>query len=109
MKKTNPDLVKCAMLKGYKIDDDNKVIGPRNKPIKIMIYRGYPCITFKYKDNPRRLDIHRLKAYLLFGDEMFKDGIEVRHLNGNKLDYSSKNIFLGTKRFIYCSLLIFTP
>lgn len=40
--------------------------------------------------------VHRLAAYCFYGEEMFREGIVVRHLNGNTLDVSRKNIALGT-------------
>lgn len=40
---------------------------------------------------------HRLVAYSKFGDEMFRPGIEVRHLDGNVQNNSFENISIGTK------------
>ena len=37
-------------------------------------------------------------AYQKYKDELYCEGIEVRHLNGNKLDYSIKNIVIGTHK-----------
>jgi hypothetical protein len=43
------------------------------------------------------LKIHKLQAYKKFGEEIFKQGIVVRHLNGNKTDNSWENISIGTQ------------
>ena len=41
--------------------------------------------------------VHRLMAYQKFGDAIFKNGIQVRHLNGNSQDNSDANITIGTQ------------
>ena len=41
---------------------------------------------------------HRLQAYNKFGDDMYKKGIMVRHLNSIKEDNSYLNIELGTAK-----------
>lgn len=40
--------------------------------------------------------VHRFKAYKLYGNRLFEDGIQVRHLNGDKLDFSNDNILIST-------------
>ena len=40
--------------------------------------------------------VHRLQAYQRFGEAIFEDGVEVRHLNGDALDNSLVNIAIGT-------------
>lgn len=42
--------------------------------------------------------LHKIIAYFKFGIEAFKIGIEVRHLNGDKLDNSWENISIGTSQ-----------
>lgn len=58
--------------------------------------RGYRVINLRIKDKTIKIGFHRLQAYCLFGDKIYNNGIEVRHLNGNKLDNSSSNIVIGT-------------
>lgn len=42
--------------------------------------------------------VHRIQALQKFGDKIFKDGIVVRHLNGEKTDNSWDNIAIGTHK-----------
>lgn len=46
----------------------------------------------------REVLVHKLKAFFLYGEELFGAGIEVRHLNGDKNDFRDNNIVLGTRR-----------
>ena len=39
---------------------------------------------------------HRLAAYQKFGDLIYKDGIECRHVDGNKANFKPDNIILGS-------------
>src|SRR5690606_5247797 len=64
---------------------------------------GYPRLTFyagkEYsKNGAYGIPVHQFAAYCFYGDEVFKEGIEVRHLNGDISDVSRKNIALGTKQ-----------
>lgn len=43
------------------------------------------------------LDVHQLVAYEKFGDMVFDPMLEVRHLDGNILNFSRDNIDLGTR------------
>ena len=40
--------------------------------------------------------VHQLQAYQKFGDKLFKKGIQVRHLNGDRADNRWENIDIGT-------------
>jgi len=97
-------LKKKALLKiadkGYYFDRDNNLRNPKGKPLIYKYINGYPAISVNLKGKNRRkfvlVTLHRLKAYFKYGDKIFQPGIEVRHLNGNKLDWSDKNIAIGT-------------
>ena len=39
---------------------------------------------------------HRFQGYMKFGEDMFKKGMVIRHLNNIKLDNSWYNIAIGT-------------
>ena len=64
----------------------------------ILTDRGYPVISIPTGGSRGRypIKVHRLAAYQKFGDKLFEKGMQVRHLNGNKLDFSFENIELGT-------------
>lgn len=91
--------LQIAYDRGYRVTKDGYFLNPKGKVIGNNIdSRGYKqtgiIINKKYKS----LYTHRLQAYQKFGDKLFKNGIVVRHLNGNKLDNSWGNIAIGTNR-----------
>lgn len=98
------DAIIIAVKKGYRFDEQNRIIGPRGKPLKIRVgTTGYPQInvaTRKRNGNDYRtcnIPIHRLKAYYLYGEKMFDKTIVVRHLNNDCLDFRDENIAIGTR------------
>lgn len=59
---------------------------------------GYYNITLRLPSCERAdVKIHKLQAYKKYGIEMFKDGIVVRHMDGNRLNNSWDNILIGTQ------------
>ena len=44
----------------------------------------------------RNVEVHRIAAYQLYGEKIFQDGIEVRHLDGNHGNNVPDNLALGT-------------
>lgn len=97
LSKTNLIVIK-AFEKGYRTLN-GKVYSPRNTEVKfILTNKGYPVISIPIGGTGARypIKVHRLAAYEKFGDKIFEKGIQVRHLNGNKLDFSFENIELGT-------------
>jgi len=87
-----------AYEKGYKITEEGVLYNPNEKIIKGGINtNGYKCFSVKIENNKVvKVTFHRFQAYFKFGDKLFKENIEVRHLNGEKLDNSWKNIEIGT-------------
>lgn len=84
-----------AYAKGYRVADDGSILNPRGKKLTGYIgSRGYR--RFKYDRNKNDLDVHRLAAYQLFGNKLFEEGIEVRHLDGNALNNAKNNLAIGT-------------
>lgn len=87
-----------AYEKGYRVAD-GKIFNPSGNQLRPRINNnGYPGITIRYEGKSKNLPIHKLAAYQKFGDALFQDKIEVRHLNDNKLDFSLSNIEIGTHR-----------
>lgn len=58
-----------------------------NRYLRFSLITGGEKLTFK---------IHRFIAYYKFGDGLFQDGIQVRHLDGDPLNNSWDNIAIGT-------------
>lgn len=85
--------------RGYKIDKEGRLYNPKGKEVKGTISKpaGYKQVSLRLLEfSAYKLMFHRIQAYTKFGDKMFEKGLEVRHLNGNKLDNSFDNIEVGT-------------
>lgn len=89
-----------AVCKGYKITKDGTVISSLGRNIKPSIKHAngvdYYRFSVNYKGISKSVKVHRLQAYFKFGNKLFDEGMQVRHLNGNSLDNSWDNIELGT-------------
>lgn len=87
-----------AALLGFRILPDGTAV---NKNGRVMLgstnCRGYRCVAFRAGSRIVKVAFHRLQAYQLFGEDIFNEGIDVRHLNGIKFDNSAVNIAIGTK------------
>ena len=90
------EAIRIAVSKGYRFDDEDRIIGARGKPLKTFDNQGYPSICVHNGKRPVVLRVHRLKAYFMYGERLFEDGMETRHLNGNRKDWSNENIRIGT-------------
>lgn len=90
--------VEIAYNKGYRVANGfvyNKNGDKLNPRIGNV---GYYTFSIRLS-NPRRkyyISVHRLVAFQKYGKKMFDGGIEVRHLDGNKLNNLEYNILLGT-------------
>lgn len=85
---------------GYTMDKNGVLFNPKGVEVKgyVNTQRDYSVRVTSIRVDGKGVNIHfhRFQAYLKFGDEIFKSGIEVRHLNGNSLDNSFENISIGT-------------
>jgi hypothetical protein len=87
-----------AFQKGYKIEN-GEVINHLHKKINfILSKKGYPIISVSIWNTRYPVKVHRLAAYQKFGNAIFEKEMQVRHLNGNKLDFSFQNIEIGTSK-----------
>lgn len=87
-----------AVEKGYEVVN-GEVISPfSGKPRKLHIdTRGYYRFTIRNNENVTvSVNVHRLVAYQKYGDDLFEEGIEVRHRDGNQLNNLDENILIGT-------------
>lgn len=99
LKLTSNEVIKLAFAAGYRVTDDGQLISKTGRPRRMALYGGrYPMITIRVGGKGVGCSVHRLAAYCFFGDAMFAPGIQVRHLNSNRLDISRVNIALGTCR-----------
>lgn len=92
MNKSNLLIIE-AFQKGYRVEN-GEIFNHLNQKMNIWLQNGYPIISiYGYP-----VKAHRFAAYQKFGNALFEKGIEVRHLNGNKLDFSFENIEIGTSK-----------
>ena len=98
MSDLNPVIV--AYQRGYRVSEEGKLYGTKGQelPIKLRSTQAYPIRQVSINGKKKNYSVHRLAAYCFYGDNLFVDGITVRHLNGDVLDCSKKNIALGTIR-----------
>lgn len=87
---------KIAVEKGYVIDESGFVYNSKGKLVNGTIRNKYKCICFKINGKDKKIPFHRLQAYQKFGDEIYKDDIEIRHLDNNPLNNSYENIGIGS-------------
>lgn len=88
-----------ASKKGYYVTKDGEVISPLGRTLssKPVNKHGYHFFTFRLFGKRTVVMTHQLQAYQKFGNEMFREGIQVRHINGNPSDNSWDNIEIGTQ------------
>lgn len=87
-----------AVAKGYRIkkgqlfNAQKKLVTPR------IDEGGYPVIGIKLPRTRKNLSVHVhvISAYIKFGEELLKQDLEIRHLNGIKTDFRPENLALGT-------------
>jgi hypothetical protein len=95
--KNNKESILLAVSKGYHFDANDNLIGTHKNIIHPRKNNnGYPRFNIKIKGKQISVAVHRLKAYFLYGDLIFREDYEVRHLNGIRADWSNKNIAIGT-------------
>jgi len=93
LSKSNEELL-MAYNAGYRIED-GVIYNPKGKVLKGFIdNKGYNSFHAT-KDGPKVM-VHRLVAYQKFGPEIFKHGLEVRHLDEDSENNEKDNIDIGT-------------
>ena len=97
MDKINENIKECFE-KGYEVLKNGDIKG-KTKILSVRINKqGYKSFTFRNKKGKIEVIlVHRFQAYQKFGDKIFKEGLVVRHLDGNSLNNSWDNIELGTQ------------
>ncbi len=83
--------------KGYYIDKEGSAYNPSGKVLKGKIKNGYKCISIRIGKRKTDVRFSRLQAYQKYGDEIYKEGIVVRHLDNVKENNSFTNIAIGTQ------------
>lgn len=90
-------IIKEAARQGY-ICINSSVISSKGKLRKLNITKkGYYYFSIRYKGNPKKVMVHKLKAFQKFGKSMFAKGIVVRHKDDIKSNNDYDNILIGTQ------------
>ena len=85
---------------GYRVEPDGSPVGLRGHRLKVQTCgkNGYLFIKVSCKPyGSYPISAARLQALQKFGGQLFSRGMEVRHINGDRLDNSWNNISLGTR------------
>ena len=85
-----------AIERGYTITEDGSVFNPKKRKVGAVHKDGYIRINIRVNKKTVYFTAHRLQAFKKYGNKIFDKSIVTRHLNGNKLDNSFKNIVIGT-------------
>jgi hypothetical protein len=90
--------IKIAYERGYRWMD-GKIVSPSGKELKLYCRKeSYPRFGIRVSGKQRCIVAHRFAAFQKFGEIIFMKGVEVRHLNGNRLDLSDQNISIGDSK-----------
>lgn len=99
MDEEKKDKIIIAYNRGYRVSTEGIMTNPEGKVCGGYLHpKGYyaSCILINRKN--KLIHVHRLQAYIKYKDEMFKNGILVRHLNSISTDNSWDNIAIGTSQ-----------
>ena len=84
--------------RGYTMNKCGECFNPKGEKIYGSVSSsGYLCSAVRINKKHTRFRFHRFMGYLKFGEEIYKSGIQVRHLDGNSLNNSWDNIDIGTQ------------
>lgn len=81
--------------KGYVVLEDGTVNGPQRENIG-RVHQGYHRFKIRVDGVNKNIMTHRLQALQKFGENIYKDNLVVRHLNGVSTDNSFGNIGIGS-------------
>lgn len=85
-----------ATNKGYYVNKIGEVFSRFNKLKLYINTTGYYTFSLKTKYGKKSIPVHRLQAYQKYKNQLFKQNIVVRHLDGNPLNNSYENIVIGS-------------
>ena len=86
--------------KGYRVNKEGVLLNPNGETLKGYYKNGYKYYKLRKEDDYTKyasFKISRLQAYQKYKNDMYQEGIVVRHLNGKRDDDSFNNIALGTQ------------
>lgn len=85
--------------RGYSVTEEGVLFGPKGcaLSVKKSQKQNYPTFSTNWGGRVYGLPVHKFAAYFFFGESAFQAEC-VRHLNGDRLDFSRGNLALGTHR-----------
>jgi hypothetical protein len=89
-----------AYEKCFRVTESGDFYGTKGKK-NLTLRKGqrYPSFAITiYPKETVTVNVHKFAAYCFYGDKAFQKGMQVRHINGDVLDISKKNIKMGTPR-----------
>ena len=88
--------IRQAYALGYRIDDDGIVTTPSGRRTRgsVVCCNTKPYYRVSYRKNAA-FCVHKFAAYQWFGEDALRDGVHVRHLNGDSFDNTRANIAIG--------------
>ena len=92
--------IKTCFARGYRaIENGTKVLDPSGKEKNLFLNnRGYLRFSYHQDGKDGGMEVHSLVAYQKFGEKLFEEGIQVRHLDGTRTNNTPENIALGTQK-----------
>lgn len=87
---------KIAKERGYYVDRDGNAYNRKGHLLKCRLNpTRYWFYEMRTGGKKRKVFVHRLQAYIKYGDSMYHEGTMVRHLDGNPMNNSWDNIAIG--------------
>lgn len=92
------EAILVAIKRGFKVDfKTGDVISPSGRILKAPPNsNGYRGFSFYFNKKTSCIKVHRIIGYFKFGEEIFKPGMMIRHLDNNKLNNTYDNLGIGT-------------
>ncbi len=94
------DAIRAAAAKGYSVTVEGEVLNRLGKKRKLQIKRRGPYLLYVFNigwdDGSFPIPVHRLAAFLKFGEPALVERVQTRHLDGDSLNNRPGNIDLGS-------------
>ncbi len=82
--------------KGYRATEEGDIISPHTGR-KLAFYTKKRGGYYSINTGAGTIDVHFFIAYQKFGDKVFEEGVQVRHLDNNSKNNKDDNLILGTQ------------
>lgn len=89
---------RTAFRLGFRVSSDGQIVTkPNGQPQKLQLDRGYYSFSVPCKERNAPCHVHRLQAYQKFGEQIYVDGLQIRHLDNNPGNNEQSNIGIGNQ------------